>query len=146
MKDRNYARMHTAEHILNRTMQNMFGCPRCFSAHINSKKSKCDYRFERELQDREAREIESRVNKVIAADLEVSFSVLAPDEAGREFDLSRLPEDNESDGVRVVYIGDYDACPCIGEHVQSTAEIGCFRITTHSFADNVLRLRFKLSK
>lgn len=45
MKDRNYARMHTAEHILNRTMQNMFGCGRCFSAHINPKKSKCDYRL-----------------------------------------------------------------------------------------------------
>lgn len=146
MKDRNYARMHTAEHILNRTMQNMFGCPRCFSAHINPKKSKCDYRFERELKDQEAREIESRVNKVIAADLEVSFSFASPAEAKEEFDLSRLPGDRDGENVRVVYIGDYDACPCIGEHVKHTAEIGEFRLTTYSFADKVLRLRFKLSK
>ena len=41
--------MHTAEHILNQTMLRFFGCGRCFSAHIERKKSKCDYRFERPL-------------------------------------------------------------------------------------------------
>lgn len=146
MKDLSYARMHTAEYILNRTMHNMFGCKRCFSAHINPKKSKCDYRFPRELKEEEAREIQSRVNEVIAADLEVSFSYVSPAGAKEEFDLSRLPEDRDGENVRVVQIGDYDACPCIGEHVKHTAEIGEFRLTTHSFADNVLRLRFKLSK
>ena len=35
--------VHTAEHILNRTMVNMFGCPRSRNAHIERKKSKCDY-------------------------------------------------------------------------------------------------------
>jgi Ser-tRNA(Ala) deacylase AlaX len=43
-------------------------------------------------------------------------------------------------------MGDYDACPCIGEHVSSTGEIGQFRITTTSFEDGVLRVRFKLAK
>ena len=38
-----YPPMHTAEHILNRTMVEMFGCPRSRNAHIERKKSKCDY-------------------------------------------------------------------------------------------------------
>ena len=38
-----YEPAHTAEHILNRTMVNMFGCPRSRNAHVERKKSKCDY-------------------------------------------------------------------------------------------------------
>lgn len=38
-----YPPMHTAEHILNGTMVKMFGCPRSRNAHIERKKSKCDY-------------------------------------------------------------------------------------------------------
>lgn len=46
----------------------------------------------------------------------------------------------------IIHIGDYDACPCIGEHVSSTGEIGTFRITTTSFSAGQLRIRFKLQK
>ena len=35
--------MHTAEHILNQTMVRMFNCGRSKNAHIERKKSKCDY-------------------------------------------------------------------------------------------------------
>ena len=35
--------MHSAEHILNQTMVRMFGCSRSINAHIEKKKSKCDY-------------------------------------------------------------------------------------------------------
>ena len=38
-----YEPAQTAEHILNRTMVSMFGCPRSRNAHIERKKSKCDY-------------------------------------------------------------------------------------------------------
>ena len=37
-----YPPMHTAEHILNRTMVEMFGCPRSRNANIELKKSTCD--------------------------------------------------------------------------------------------------------
>ena len=136
-------RMHSAEHILNQTMIRMFGCDRCFSAHIEKKKSKCDYRFERPLKPDELREIETRVNRVIQADLPVHASRLNRTEAMERFNLGRLP-DGAGDSIRVVQIGDYDACPCIGAHVGSTREIGTFRISSTSFADGVLRLRFKL--
>ena len=38
-----YPPMHTVEHILNQTMVRMFGCERSRNAHIERKKSKCDY-------------------------------------------------------------------------------------------------------
>ncbi len=42
-QDASIAPMHTAEHLLNATMVKTFGCPRSRNAHIERKKSKCDY-------------------------------------------------------------------------------------------------------
>ena len=137
--------MHSAEHILNQTMDGMLDCGRCFSAHIERKKSKCDYHFDRALHDDEILEIERRVNDVIIADLAVTEVYISKDQARRDYDLERLPSD-AGDDIRIVKVGDYDACPCIGPHVDSTKMIGHFRITSKSYKDGVLRLRFKLSK
>lgn len=136
--------MHSAEHILNQTMDRMFSCGRCFSAHIEKKKSKCDYRFERHLSQAEITAIQKQVNKIIAEDLAVTESYIAKTEAEENFNTEKLPMDVD-DRIRIVSIGDYDACPCIGPHVQSTGQIGEFRITSASFEKGVLRIRFKLA-
>ena len=135
--------MHTAEHILNQTMDRVFGCGRCISAHIEKKRSKCDFRFNRPLTEVELRDLEDRINGVITADLPVTEEWTAVETARAEFNLDRLPED-AGDTIRIVRVGDYDACPCIGSHVPSTAEIGRFQITTTDFQNGVLRIRFRL--
>lgn len=137
--------MHSAEHILNGTMDQLFNCGRCFSAHIERKKSKCDYHFTRALTQEELTQIESRVNRVIDANVKVTNTFIPVDEADKRFNLSRLPQ-GSSDVIRIVSIGDYDACPCIGTHVSETSELGIFRITTSDFKDGVLRIRFKLKR
>ena len=137
--------MHTAEHILNQTMIRLFGCERCFSAHIEKKKSKCDYRFERRLSSAEEQQLEAAVNAVIAADMPVTVQTMAIDEARKAFDLSRLPE-GAGGSIRIVAVGDYDRCPCIGPHVAATGAIGTFRITSTSQQDGVLRIRYKLKR
>ena len=38
-----YEPAHSCEHLLNATMVKMFGCPRSRNAHVEKKKSKCDY-------------------------------------------------------------------------------------------------------
>ncbi|MDP4174443.1 MAG: hypothetical protein Q8933_10770 [Bacteroidota bacterium] len=134
--------MHSAEHIMNQTMVRMFNCGRAFSAHIEKKKSKCDYHFDRNLSEDELREIEKRVNEVIQSNVPVSEEFLERQEAEKTFNLTRLP-DEAGDTLRIVRIGDYDACPCIGPHVKSTGEIGEFRIVSSSFENGILRVRFK---
>ncbi len=136
--------MHSAEHILNQTMVRRYDCGRCFSAHIERKKSKCDYRFDHELTGDEVEEIQSLVNRVIQSDLPVSETFVLKEEAQGLYDTGKLPEDVDG-RVRIIHMGTYDACPCIGDHVTSTGEIGVFRISTTSFKDGVLRIRFKLS-
>ena len=136
--------MHTAEHILNQTMVRMFDCGRCFSAHIEKKKSKCDYHFDRPLEDAEIAEIVERVNSIIEDDLPVTETWMPLTEAESRFDLKRLP-DGSNQNIRIIRIGEYDACPCIGDHVDRTGHIGRFRITSTGFENGTLRIRYKLT-
>lgn len=137
------APMHTTEHILNQTMIRLFDCGRCFSAHVETKKSKCDYNFSRELTIEDITNIETKVNEVILKNLEVKAEYFSKEEAEKLADLSKLP-DNSSETLRLVFVGDYDICPCIGDHVANTSEIGTFKIISSDFADGKLRLRWKV--
>ena len=57
-----YPPMHTVEHILNRTMMNLFGCGRAVSAHIEKKKSKCDYLLAEAPTKEQIQKVEQCVN------------------------------------------------------------------------------------
>ena len=135
--------MHTAEHILNGTMVRLFGCPRSRNAHIERKKSKCDYLLEACPTDEEVARIEAAVNEVIGRNLDVTVEYMPRSEAAALVDLSKLPED-ASETLRIVRVGDYDACACIGAHVKNTAEIGTFKILSHDYADGRWRVRWKV--
>lgn len=137
--------MHTTEHIVNRAMINLFGCGRAFEAHIERKKSKLDYRLDHCPADSEVAALETEVNRVIDSHLDVSTEFITQSEAQSRFDLSRLPDD-ASETVRVVKVGNYDECLCIGLHVSNTAEIGHFKIISHDWDESTKRwrLRFKL--
>lgn len=140
-----YPPMHTAEHILNQTMVRMFGCPRSKNAHIERKKSKCDYLLAEEPSAEMLSEVEKRVNEVIDRHLPVTIEFMTREQAAALVDLSKLPEE-VSETLRIVRIGDYDACACIGTHVGNTSEIGHFKLLTYDYADGRLRLRFKLTE
>lgn len=144
-QDMSIAPMHTAEHILNQTMVRMFGCERSHNAHIERKKSKCDYLLPQEPATEQIAEIEKRVNEVIAQGLPVTTEFCKRDEVPAEVDLGKLPAD-ASDTLRLVRVGDYDVCACIGTHVENTREIGQFKIISHTWENGTLRLRFKLVK
>lgn len=135
--------MHTAEHILNQTMVRMFGCPRSKNAHIERKKSKCDYELSEAPTAEMMAEVERQINEVIEQHLPVTIEFIPKAEAGAIVDLSKLPED-ASETLRIVRVGDYDACACIGAHVGNTSEIGQFKLLNYDYTDGRLRLRFKL--
>ena len=142
-----YPPMHTAEHILNQTLVRMFGCPRSRNAHIERKKSKCDYQLAQKPTEAQVQELERRVNEVISSHLPVTYEFVKRGEVPPEVDLGKLPDD-ASETLRLVRIGDYDLCACVGTHVANTSEIGTFKIISHDWnADSgTWRLRFKLAE
>jgi misacylated tRNA(Ala) deacylase len=134
--------MHSAEHILNQTMVRMFGCERSFNNHIEKKKSKCDFHFPHPLSESETQELEKRVNDVIKSALQVTATSHSADDAVKLFNLKKIPDD-QRETIRIIHIGNYDSCPCIGQHVGNTADIINFRIISSSWENDVLRIRFK---
>lgn len=148
---------HTAEHLLNQLMTRMFGCERSRNAHIERKKSKISYILEQKPDRKAEKEIERRMNELIAEDMDVTFEYVtraeiegmimdaAPGSPEALLSLERLPED-ASETIRLVRIGDYDVCPCIGKHVRSTAQIGRFEMlgTNWDEGQRSFRIRFKI--
>lgn len=141
---KNYnAPMHTAEHVLNGTMTRLLNCNRSFSNHIEKKKSKCDYKFPRNLTSEEITELENKVNEVLHSSLPITETFLHRKEALEKFPPDRLPK-KATDLLRIISIGDYDHCPCIGQHVSNTSEVGTLKIISTDHANGVLRIRYKL--
>ncbi len=140
-----YPPMHTAEHFLNQTMVRMFGCPRSRNAHIERKKSKCDYQLPEVPTEEQIQAIEDKVNEVINSHLDVTVEYVNRDNIPPEVDLSKLPTD-ASETLRLVRIGDYDVCACAGTHVNNTSEIAPFKIISHDYnpESHTWRMRFKL--
>lgn len=136
---------HTAEHLLNQTMVRMFGCERSTNAHIERKKCKISYVLDHKPDRREEKEIERRMNELINEDLPVTFEYVTRDNVPDGVSLDKLPED-ASETLRLVRIGDYDVCPCIGKHVRSTSQIGRFEMlgTNWNEEEHTFRIRFKV--
>ena len=142
-QDASIAPMHTAEHILNQTMVRMFGCKRSKNAHIERKKSKCDYQLPQAPTDEQITAIEEQVNRIIASNLPVTTEYSTLDKLPHEVETEKLP-DNVSETIRLVRIGNYDLCACVGLHVANTSKIGVFKIISHTWENGTLRIRFKL--
>lgn len=140
-----YPPMHTAEHLLNQTMVRMFGCERSRNAHIERKKSKISYELPQEPSAAEVQNVVERMNSLIAEDLPVTYEFVRADEVPDGVKLDRLPSD-ASEVLRLVKIGTYDICLCIGLHVEHTAQIGQFVLlgTNWDAERHTFRIRFKL--
>jgi Ser-tRNA(Ala) deacylase AlaX len=136
---------HTAEHLLNQVMIRLFGCERSYNAHIERKKSKMSFRLDHKPSRQEEKEIEREMVRLIEENLPVTFEVVSIDELPDEVSADRLPE-GVSDTIRLVRIGDYDVCPCIGKHVRSTSQIGRFEMlgTNWDEHEHSFRVRFKI--
>jgi Ser-tRNA(Ala) deacylase AlaX len=135
--------MHTAEHIVNQTMGRLFGCARSKDAHIERKKSKINFMIDRPVTEIEVKKIEDTVNEIIKQDLPVTYEFVTRDNVPDDVTLDKLPED-ASETLRLVRIGNYDVCACIGKHVEHTAQLGEFKINSTSYNEGKFRIVFKL--
>ena len=131
---------HTAEHLLNQLMVRMFGTERSKNAHIERKKSKMTFVLSKKPSRKDEKAIEDEMNRLIEADLPVTFKLVERTELPEGVTLERLPEDASEK------IGDYDVCPCIGKHVRSTLQIGKFELLGTNWDEHSrsFRVRFKV--
>ena len=88
--------------------------------------------------------IASQKNAKVSATIKSASFFVTRDNVPSDVDLSKLPDD-ASETLRIVKIGDYDICACIGAHVNNTSEIGKFTIISTDYTEGRFRIRFKLA-
>ncbi|MHC4119072.1 MAG: alanyl-tRNA editing protein [Planctomycetota bacterium] len=115
----NSARQHTAQHIISGIAESRFDL-KTTGVHIGLETSTVD--FDKKANWQTLQMIERQAMDAVAENIEVETAFDCSDVRSR-FDLSQI----DSNTIRVVKIGEYDASACCGAHVLRTGDIGIIR-------------------
>jgi misacylated tRNA(Ala) deacylase len=130
--DRRYAlmKMHTAQHLVSGLAYDLFGGVRTVGNQLHADRSRIDFRPAK-FTDADLHQLEGETNRLLKEHLPVDLKFesraslearVKPDRAN----LDLLPKQIQE--LRVVEIGQVDACPCGGTHVRNLGEIPPIRI------------------
>lgn len=122
------ARNHSATHLLHQALKEVLGRhANQAGSLVNADRLRFDFTHFASLDAEQLAQIEERVNQEIEANLPVQVFMCSFDEA-EALGAMALFKEKYQETVRVVKIGDYSIELCGGTHVNSTGEIGLFKI------------------
>ena len=135
------SRAHSATHLLHAALRNVLG------DHVHQAGSLVDedsLRFDfthfSALTVKEISAVEDAVNEVILAGMDISVNEMPLEEA-KKTGAAALFGEKYGDIVRVVTMGDFSTELCGGTHLDNTAKVGMFHITSeYSVASGVRRI------
>ena len=138
-------RYHTATHLLHQALRDVLGEQVVQQgSNITAERLRFDYSYSEKMTTEQVKKVEDLVNAKIAADLPVTKREMTVTEAKQEGALG-LFEKKYGERVNVYRIGDYSIEICGGPHVESTGELGTFRITKEqSVSAGIRRLKASL--
>ncbi len=137
----NTARHHTATHLLHRALKDILG------DHVNQAGSyvgpeslRFDFTHFQGLTDSELELIEAKVNEEILKDSQVTSETTDLESAKKQGAMALFGEKYETE-VRMIRVGSDSLELCGGTHVQSTGQIGLFKLISEgSVAAGVRRI------
>lgn len=122
------AQLHTATHILHETLRRVLGKHiEQRGQDINSERLRFDFSHPEKLTPEQLKEIEDKVNEVIAQKLPVNCEEVTVEEAKKQ-GARALFLDKYTGKVTMYSVGDYSKELCKGPHVKNTSELGSFKI------------------
>lgn len=136
---RSTARNHTATHLLHRALRDVLGEHAAQAGSlVAADRLRFDFTHFAPLTAEELKAVEARVNEQILANLPVTTLETSLSQA-KAMGAIALFGEKYGEQVRVVKIGDYSLELCGGTHVNTTSEIGLFRLTSESGIGSGLR-------
>lgn len=135
-------KLHTATHLLNAALKKIVD-PNIQQkgSNITAERLRFDFNLDRKLTPEELKDIEDYVNEIIKADIPVVCEEI-PYEEAKERNAVGVFQDKYGEVVKVYSIGDVSIELCGGPHVNSTGDIGSFKIKKEeSSAAGVRRIK-----
>lgn len=122
-----YPPLHSAEHLLTAALAERLPDMENHISRLKSRKCVFEFDYAGELTDDDIAWVQQTIEDWIAAEAETTVEFVPRAEADDVPNLEQVPAD--SDPVRVVRLGEFDARACAGTHVTNTGVIRKFRIT-----------------
>ncbi|MDO9357409.1 MAG: alanine--tRNA ligase [Polaromonas sp.] len=120
-------RNHSATHLMHKALREVLGeHVQQKGSLVNAERTRFDFTHNAPVTDAQIREIESRVNAEILANVATDASVMAMEDAQKTGAMMLFGE-KYGDSVRVLSIGSSKEL-CGGTHVGRTGDIGLFKV------------------
>lgn len=133
-----HMQQHTGQHIVSQVFLRVLGASTT-SFHMGQEYTSIDLDVGEISQD-QVREVEQVANEVVFGNAPVKAAEYAPCDLPPMV-RRRLPKETET--IRVIKIGDFDACACGGTHVISTGQVGLIKICEVGRAHGGVRVVFR---
>ena len=132
-------RAHTATHLLQSALRKVLGEHVVQQGSlVDEDRLRFDFAHFEGLTSKQIQDVESLVNEYILESIPVDKATVSFDEAKKQGALAFF-KDKYKDDVRVVSVGEHSKELCGGTHVDNTAEIGLFAITSESSISSGVR-------
>ncbi len=135
-------KLHTAAHLLHEALRKVLGeHVKQAGQNITQERLRFDFTHPKAMSDQEVKKVESLVNDKIKKDLPVKSKKMALNKALDSGALA-LFKGKYPDKVTVYSVGDFSKELCLGPHVESTGQLGKFKIKKEeSSSKGVRRIR-----
>ncbi|MBN1156182.1 hypothetical protein JXA85_01070 [Candidatus Woesearchaeota archaeon] len=137
-----HARMHTAEHMLFRSMINYK--PELEIIKVETDEEETKFFVYGKLDWDTMLNAEELVNKIISEERDVKIKEIPIEEARKDDSIRGRFDLIKEKNVRLVEVDGFDKCLCSGEHVKNTKEIGKVLVTGFNSLGKKSEIRFKL--
>lgn len=120
---------HTATHLLQAALIEHFGTSiKQAGSLVHPDYLRFDFNFQGNIKDQDIISVERMVNKKIQENIPVQAEFMNLQEATKKGALAFFGDKYNAEKVRVISVDDFSVELCGGTHVQSTGEIGFFKI------------------
>ena len=126
------SRAHTATHMVHKAFREALGETATQAGSENAPgRFRFDFPSTSAVPTSVLNDVESRVNELLIADLQVSAEVMSQD-AARAIGATALFGEKYGDQVRVVSVGDWAKELCGGTHVSRSGQLGLIKLLSES--------------
>lgn len=130
---------HSSTHLLHSGLREVLGLHiKQAGSHVDHNKLRFDFTHFKSLKQEEIEKVENFVNQKVRENIIIKSEILKYEEAIEKGAIA-IFEEKYSDTVRLILIGSCSKELCAGTHLNSTGEIGVFKILSESSTSSGVR-------